>query len=96
MAGQRRRTPRLLLPPIFINRLPWTRGYFQNVAYRPIADNDTLEQHYFLDDLRSTILDLDGNDVEEQEVVGPCGSWGLDSYQTVDMYVEQALRKQGQ
>jgi len=33
---------RLLLPPIFINRLPWTKGYFALVTHCAIGPGDLL------------------------------------------------------
>lgn len=34
----------LLLPPLFINRMPWTRGYFKNVAHRDLV-GQVLPEH---------------------------------------------------
>jgi len=38
---------RLLLPPIFINRLPWSKGYCVTVDHHAIHPEDLLPQHCF-------------------------------------------------
>ncbi|MFD9734496.1 immunity 26/phosphotriesterase HocA family protein, partial [Umezawaea sp. NPDC059074] len=40
-------TDALLLPPLFINRLPWSKGYFRTVAHAEPAPGDVLERHCF-------------------------------------------------
>jgi hypothetical protein len=37
----------LLLPPILINRLGWSRSYFETIAHRPLTADDVLPQHCF-------------------------------------------------
>jgi hypothetical protein len=70
------RPDRLLLPPIGTNRIAWTRGYFENVASRPLCPGDLLPQHCFTDG---------ANFFDEQrrslpgpvEPVGRCGVCGI-------------------
>ncbi|MDP9273013.1 MAG: immunity 26/phosphotriesterase HocA family protein [Chloroflexota bacterium] len=80
---------RLLIAPQFINRMPWSKGYFENVALRPLQESDVLQQHCFWDPLRKVFRD------EAGEVVGrrtePCGVWGLGSYRMIDDLISDAL-----
>lgn len=82
------RPDRLLLPPIFINRMPWTKGYFQTVAYHLLRPADVLERHCFR---RSNGTYLDGAGNTLPGPVEPCGDWGLASYRTLDDEVSDAL-----
>jgi len=84
-----RLTPdRLLMAPLFINRLPWSRGYFLTVANRPIAPGDLLPQHCFRR-FNGTYLDEQGRTLEGP--VEPCGEWGLASFRMVDDGISEAL-----
>lgn len=78
----------LLIPPIYINRLPWSKGYFETVARLELQAEDVLERHCF----RRFNGDY-FNEVGErlQEPVEPCGRWGLASYLVVDDEVSDAL-----
>lgn len=77
----------LLLPPLFINRLPWSRGYFRTVAHRDLTAADVLPEHCFrtVDGLH---LDHRGRPTAHRE---PCGTWGLAGYVTVDRELGRAL-----
>lgn len=80
---------RLLLPPVFINRMPWTKGYFQTVANRDLAGDDLLPQHCFWDALRACYIDERQNVLPRE--VPPCGDWGLSSYRWLDDQISDAL-----
>src|SRR5215813_7209374 len=67
---------RLLIPPVFINRLPWTKGYFTTLDERPLLDRDRLPIHCFL---RWTGKFLDENGAPLASRFEPCGEWGLAS-----------------
>jgi hypothetical protein len=87
-ALHRLKPDRLLLPPIFINRMPWTKGYFETVDTQPLSDGDLLAQHCFR---RWT-----GDYVDEQRhrlpaPVEPCGEWGLSSYRWLDDQLSDKL-----
>lgn len=43
----------LLLPPVFINKMPWTRGYFLTVDHQPLRPDDELSQYCFWNAARS-------------------------------------------
>jgi hypothetical protein len=83
------RPDRLLLPPVFINRMPWTKGYFQTVAHRALSGDDLLSQHCFWDAARSRYVDEHQNVLPQE--VQPCGVWGLSSYRWLDDQVSDAL-----
>lgn len=80
---------RLLLPPMFINRLPWSRGYFYTVRSTPITPADLLERHCFISPTRRRLVDLDG--VEVAERAEPCGVYALQSCLTIDDAISGAL-----
>jgi hypothetical protein len=46
------RPDNLLVPPILINRLPWSRGYFETIDHRPLEQEDLLKQNCFLSSVR--------------------------------------------
>lgn len=74
---------RLLGPPEFINRLPWSRGYFETVLNVALTPHDLLKQHCF----RSFRSDTPYVDEEGQPLstcAEPCGIWALAGYVTID------------
>lgn len=79
----------LLLPPVWINRLPWTKGYFVTVANTPIREADLLGEHCFLDHLTGRYVDETGTSRASR--VEPCGSWALSSYKSLDLRIGDAL-----
>ena len=81
----------LLVPPIFINRLPWSRGYFQTVAHTPLQAGDILERHCFDATVFNKIMFVDQDCAKLDEPFEPCGNWALDSYLTIDDAVSEAL-----
>ena len=83
------RPDRLLIPPVFINRKPWTRGYFLTVAHQELTGNDVLPQHCFWDALRKHHVDEQLNVLPQE--LSPCGVWGLSSYRSLDDKISDAL-----
>ena len=79
----------LLLPPLFINRMPWTKGYFRTVANWSLSHDDLVAQHCFLSAGRGRYFDEDFNELPGP--IEPCGDWGLNSYRTLDDEVSDAL-----
>jgi hypothetical protein len=79
---------RLLFAPAVINRLPWSRGYFQVLANLPLGDGEVLNQHCFRSD-RDRYFDELGRRLEHR--TEPCGLWGLGSYRTIDDEISRAL-----
>jgi hypothetical protein len=80
---------RLLLPPVFINRMPWTKGYFENVAHQELEPDLLLQQYCFWDAARGRYVDEQQNPLPQE--VQPCGDWGLSSYRWLDDQISDAL-----
>jgi hypothetical protein len=84
------RPDNLLVPPILINRLPWSRGYFETIDHRPLEDDEVLTQHCFWDvALRGQYFDEKGHELPGP--VEPVGRYGLNSYRTADDKISKAL-----
>lgn len=82
------RRDELLVPPIMTNNLPWRRGYFEPIGHESLSPDDVLPQHHFQDpDGRS--FDQNGREIDDPQP--PIGSWGLDSFRTIDDKVSEAL-----
>jgi len=79
----------LLLPPIFINNLPWSKGYFETIGNSPLRGDDWLSQHFFWDALREVFVDENGRALPAP--VEPCDDWALHSYRTFDDALSEAL-----
>ena len=85
------RRDRLLVAPLFVNRLPWSRGYFQTIARGDLAASDILDRHCYDASFQHRMLFVGDNYTELDEVFEPCGVWGVHSYLTVDYEVSAAL-----
>ena len=83
------RPENLLIAPQFINRIPWTKGYFETVAHEPLRKADLLEQHCFWDSSRKIYTDETGEKIAKR--IEPCGIWGLGSYRMLDDLISDAL-----
>lgn len=83
------RPENLLLPPIYTNRLGWSKGYFETIDHWPLEPGDLLAQHCFWDALRACYVDE--NERVLPAPVEPAGDWGLASYRTIDDEVSEAL-----
>lgn len=81
---------RLLGPPRFINRLPWSRGYFETVLNIPMTRDDLLEQHCF-SALRSDTPYVDEKGRPLATRFEPCGKWALAGYVTIDEVLARAF-----
>ena len=79
----------LLIPPFIINRLPWSRGYFEIVERRSLTPWDTLSVHCFRDVLTGRYYDELGRPLSSP--VPPVGIRGLHSFRTIDDLVSDAL-----
>lgn len=79
----------LLIPPAMINRLPWSRGYFEVVEHRPLREEDVLLVHCFYDPFWEVYRDDDDRELPKR--VEPCGVYGLCSYRTIGILVSKAL-----
>ena len=87
--GSAMRPSELLVPPIMINRLPWSRGYFQTLSRVPLESEDVLPQHCFHSASRGRYYDEHGNELWGP--TQPVGDHGLHSFRTVDDLISDAL-----
>jgi hypothetical protein len=81
------RPTELMSPPVFINRLLWSRGYFETVAHVAVVTTDRLAQHCF-HTARGIYADERGTELTK--LATPCGDWALHSYRTVDDLIRDA------
>jgi hypothetical protein len=82
-------TDALLIPPLFTNRMPWTKGYFSNVAHEAPRPEHELAELSFWDALRGEFVDRERNTLDHE--IPPAGTWGLVSYRWLDDRVSEAL-----
>ncbi|WP_431843961.1 immunity 26/phosphotriesterase HocA family protein [Calidifontibacter indicus] len=82
-------TDRLLLPPVFINKMPWTKGYFATVHHVAVESTDRLARHCFWSAGREIYVDENRRPLPHE--VQPCGDWGLSSYRWLDDHISDAL-----
>jgi hypothetical protein len=80
----------LLVPPMMTNRQPWSRGYFDTIANRSLANGEQLSRHVFRRSLNGKLYDEAGEEVVADPAI-PVGQYGLQSYRTIDDGVSQAL-----
>lgn len=79
----------LLIPPVFTNSMPWTKGYFRSIGTAPLEPSDLLPRLCFWDALLRRYRDQTGRAAES--VGAQCGSWGLVSYRGLDDQISHAL-----
>ena len=79
----------LLIPPIWTNRIGWTRGVFETVMNRPLRAGDLVKQHCFNDPIFNRFTDERGRRLDRR--VEPCGEWGLVSYLYIDQRISEVL-----
>lgn len=79
---------RLLIGPVFINRLGWSRGFIETVDHYELEPDDRLAQHCF-HDFYLGFVDERGEPLPGP--VEPCGAWGLASYLALDKEIHEAL-----
>lgn len=78
----------LLVPPVLVNKLPWTMKFFRRVSRLDFVGGKVLDQHCFKD-TRGWFFDERSRRLEGS--VEPVGEWGLQSYRTVDDRLSDAL-----
>lgn len=81
----------LLVPPMMTNKLPWSRGYFEFVEHRPLAQDDRLRVHCFERSWTHPKQYFDERGTKLSEPLEPLGTWGLESFRTIDDKVSTAL-----
>lgn len=80
---------KLLLPPLFINKMPWNRGYFLTVSHQPLRPEDHLSQYCFWDGVHQRFCDEKHQTLPHESE--PCGDWGLVSYRWLDDQISDAV-----
>lgn len=83
------RPKNLLLPPIWTNRMAWTKGYFQNIGTIELNRETTLSRYCFHNSLRKAYVDVFDKVIRTR--IEPCGTWSLSSYRRIDDLVSDAL-----
>jgi hypothetical protein len=78
----------LLVPPMFTNRLPWSRGYFVNVTNAVLTRWDTLQPHVFQ---ASATEFVDEYGRPARDPGRPVELYGLHSFRTIDDRISEAL-----
>lgn len=79
----------LILPPTFINSLPWKKGLFKNIAVKPDVETLRLRECSFWNSAREIFVDDLGRQLPQE--VQPCGSWSLASYRRFDDLLSDRL-----
>ncbi|MFC4536494.1 Imm26 family immunity protein [Sphaerisporangium dianthi] len=87
-AGDLRRDE-LLIPPFFINSMPWRLGYFETIGHVEPTETDSLPRHCFYSITWDSYYDEWGNQLKER--YEPCGVWGIQAYGGIDFEVSRAL-----
>jgi hypothetical protein len=78
----------LLIPPVWTNRMGWSKGYFENVDHQALGGDDLLLQHCFKHPYWGPV-DERGNKL--RNVREPYGIWGLVSYRRLDDLISDAV-----
>lgn len=79
----------LLIPPVVINRLPWSRGYFETVGNLPVTERERRLSFGFRDAARKRFVDAGGRPLAKEPLYWT--DYGLAGYPVVGMLVQRAL-----
>lgn len=79
----------LLLPPLMINNLPWSKGYFEIVGNSPLVKEDIFEIHCFKSLHTGEYYDERANKLDKE--YQPIGIKGLSSYKSFDDKISKKL-----
>lgn len=80
---------RLLIPPIGVDRSPWTMGLLQTVKSELLDQSDVLSRHCFWDEWDRCYRDEYGNKLPQR--TRPCGNWTMSNYAALDVSIAVAL-----
>jgi hypothetical protein len=78
----------LLIPPLWTNQMPWTKGYFQHIENRPLPIGAAPRNHCFRVET-GKFVDENGKRINEPSA--PFGEWGIVSYRWIDDHISDAL-----
>ncbi|MDD2717660.1 MAG: Imm26 family immunity protein [Candidatus Wallbacteria bacterium] len=80
---------KLLIPPQFINRIGWSKGYFVTILNKPIESNDLLPVNCFFNSITKKNFDDNGKEVNDPKP--PFGFQSIGNYRTIEDDVCEAL-----
>ncbi len=86
-------TAPLLISPVIINRLPWSRGYFETVGNRPVREWERGLSFGFWDFLHKRFVDVSGRPLGREPPYW--SDYGLASYAVVGKKVRKTLESRG-
>lgn len=82
---------RLLIPPVMINRLGWSRGFMETVEHRPLGAGEIFPSHCFVYERPAGPRYFDERGHELPGPSGPVGLAALSSYRSLDDKISRAL-----
>jgi hypothetical protein len=80
----------LLVPPMFVNRQPWLKGFLLTVEHRDVELRDLVRQYCFWDSARRRYVDENGAALPAAPH-HDCGEWAMGAYSFIDDRVSTAL-----
>lgn len=80
---------RLLIPPLFVDRLWWSRGYFQALGNYPFSEGDVLTVHCFKNAFNRRYYDEYNNELPGP--FEPVGHLALPNIGWIDVKLSRAL-----
>lgn len=78
-----------LIPPVIINKLPWSRGYFETIGSVPVTERDRSMSYGFWSFLKKRFVDVQGMPLANQPQYW--SDYGLASYAIVGGKIQAAL-----
>ena len=85
------RSENLLVPPQLVNRLGWSRGYFETLGTLPFEPGEVLPVHCFQSNAHAAPRWFDDEANELAMPVPPVGVWGSGNFRTLEDEVCSAL-----
>jgi len=79
----------LLVAPFIINRLPWSRGYFETVGNQPLKADEVLPKHCFYEPMTGRYVDELDNPLDGRSE--PCGIAALNGFGSAGEAIAEAL-----
>lgn len=83
------RLSNLLVPPMIVNMLGWSRGYLSTIGNVPLGHDDVPPRLCFFDPMREEYVDQRGEPLES--MVEPVGMFGVGNYSVLDDEISKAL-----
>ena len=79
-----------LIPPIIINNLPWSRGYFQTIGTAPVTEREKSMSYGFWSFLKKSFVDVQGVPLAYRPQYW--SDYGLASYAVIGEKIQTALK----